>query len=286
MLKAICALADRAPLQSLAEEPVLHVTHEQVAEELQGEDASLDARALSGAGATLIESSGLTSGSSYGEGFQTWSAHIALTRLIAYRGVDSVDAFLNVRRAAQEQWQRALAAMPPSVLTPILRRGGLRLGYQAEANAVTIQSSQEATDPNLIFVVMPFGESWTDLVYGWIRAVVLEMRKSRPGLDVQKSGERRSDGPWITAIQRSIRRAGTVVCDLTGNNANCLYELGFAHGCNRDTIIVTHSEIASVPSDIKAVELAWLYSLENEAAFRAMLRERLLEALGEPLAPE
>jgi len=284
VLQAIRVLADQHPIESLAEEPVLQVTHEQVAEELELKGAPLDAQALCGAGAILLEASGLTNSGGYGEAFQTWNASIALTRLVAYRNVDSVDAFFAVRRAAQERRQQELAAMPPSVLTSALRRGGLRLGYQAETNAVTIQSSQADTDSNFIFVVMPLGEPWTEQVYGWIRAVVLEMRKSRPGLDVQRSGDRRSDGPWITAIQRSIRRAGIVVCDLTNNNPNCLYELGFAHGCNRSTVILTHSEIDSVPSDVKAVELAWQYSLENEAEFRAKLRERLLEVLGEPLA--
>jgi len=286
VLHAIRVLADQHPPESLAEEPVLQVTHEQVAEELELEGAPLDEQALSGAGAILIESSGLTNGGGYGEAFQTWNASIALNRLVAYRDVDSVEAFLAVRKAAQERRQQALAAMPPSVLSSALRRGGLRLGYQAEANAVTIQSSQEDTDPNFIFVVMPFEESWTDQVYGWIRSVVLEMRNSRPGLDVQRSGERRSDGPWITAIQRSIRRAGIVVCDLTDNNANCLYELGFAHGCNRSTVVLTQLEPETLPSDVKAVESVWEYSLENEPGFRTVLRARLLEALGEPLAPE
>ncbi len=284
-LQAIRVLADRHPSVSLAEEPVLQVTHEQVAEVLEREGAPIDAQALSVAGAILIESSGLTNGGSFGEAFQTWSASIALGRLVAYRNVDSVEAFLAVRKAAQDRRQQALALMPPTMLASALRRGGLRLGYQPEADVVTIQSSQEDTDPNFIFVVMPFGEPWTDQVYGWIRSVVLEMRNARPGLDVQRSGDRRSDGPWITAIQRSIRRAGIVVCDLTGNNPNCLYELGYAHGCNRSTIILTHSEIDSVPSDVKAVELVWQYSLENEAEFRSKLRERLLEVLGEPLAP-
>lgn len=284
-LQAIRVLADQHPSVSLAEEPVLQVTHEQVAEVLERDGAPIDTQALSVAGAILMESSGLTNGGSFGEAFQTWSASIALGKLVAYRNVDSVEAFLAVRKAAQERRQQALAAMPNPVITSRLRFGGLRLGYQAETNAVTIQPSQTDTDPNFIFVVMPLGEPWTDQVYGWIRSVVLEMRKSRPGLDVQRSGDRRSEGPWITAIQRSIRRAGVVVCDLTGNNPNCLYELGLAHGCNRSTLILTQSEIDSMPSDVKAVELAWQYSLENEAGFRAKLRELLLEVLGEPLAP-
>ena len=285
-LQAIRVLADQNPPGSLGEEPVLQVTHEQVAEELQKEGAALDAQALSSVGAILLESSGLTNGGGYGAAFQTWSASIALTRLAAYQDLDSVDDFLAFRKAARERREQALAAMPRPVVTSGLHLGGLRFGYQPEADVVTIQSSQEDTDPNFIFVVMPFGESWDDQVYGWIRSVVLEMRASRPGLDVQRSGERRSDGPWITAIHRSIRRAGIVVCDLTDNNPNCLYELGFAHGCNRSTVILTHSEIDSVPSDAKAVEHLWRYSLENEPEFRTQLRERLLEALGEPLASE
>lgn len=285
-LQAIRVLVDQHPPWSLGEEPVLQVTYEQVAEELELEGAGVDAHALAGAGAILLESSGLTNGGGHGEAFQTWTVNIALARLVAYRNVDSVDAFLAVRKASREKREQLLATMPPPVITSGLRLGGLRFGYQPEADVVTIQSTPGEIDPNFIFVVMPFGESWTDQVYGWIKAVVLEMRSSRPGLDVQESGERRSDGPWITAIHRSIRRAGLVVCDLTDNNPNCLYELGFAHGCNRSTVILTHSEIDSVPSDAKAVEHLWRYSLENESEFRTQLRERILEALGEPLASE
>ncbi len=286
VLHALCTLADQHSLESLADEPIHPVTDEQVAEELQKEGTPLDRDALCVAGAILLESSGIADGGSYGEAFQTWTARVNLARLIPFREIDSVHALLNVRRSEAEKRGHALAAMSTPVITSRLQLGGLQFRYQPEAEVVTIQSSQGHVDPNFIFVVMPFGEPWTDQVYGWIRSVVLDMRNSRPGLNVKRSGEQRSDGPWITAIHRFIRRAAIVVCDLTGNNPNCLYELGFAHGCNRSTIILTQSDISIVPSDIKAVELAWRYNLENEPAFRTMIRERLVEALGDSLTPE
>lgn len=283
-LNAIGGLAEGQAPTSLAEDPVLTVSREAVAAELQTRGVVIDDDGLATIGA-LINQSGLTQGGGYGPAFQTWQFTFDLPRFSKYSRVDSVAALLDVREEERVRQEKARAEMTRAVVPSSVRLGGFRLGYQAETSAVTIQSNQADVDPHFIFVVMPFGEPWSEQVYGWIRSVVLEMRKQWPDLTVSRSGEAKSDGPWISAIQRSIRRAGVVVCDLTANCANCIYELGLAHGSSRDTIILTQTDAEHAPSDIRAAEIMWPYDLENEPAFRTLLKERLLESLG-GLAPD
>ena len=45
-------------------------------------------------------------------------------------------------------------------------------------------------------------------------------------------------------------RADLIVADLTGQNANVFYEMGFAHALNKDTILLTQT-IGDVPFDLR-----------------------------------
>jgi len=283
-LNAIGSLSESQAPTSLADDPVFTVTSDAVEAELHSRGVVIEEKEIATIGA-LINQSGLTRGGSFGPGFQTWQFTFDLPSFTKYSTVESVSALLDVREEERVRQERGRAEMTRAVVPSSLRLGGFRLGYQAETSAVTIQSNQADVDPHFIFVVMPFGEPWSDQVYGWIRSVVLELRKQWPALTVSRSGEAKSDGPWISAIQRSIRRAGVVICDLTANCANCIYELGLAHGSSRDTIILTQTDAEHAPSDIRAAEIMWPYDLENEPAFRTLLKERLLESLG-GLAPD
>src|SRR5215212_2363683 len=59
----------------------------------------------------------------------------------------------------------------------------------------------------------------------------------------------------------SIRRARLVVAELTGRNANVLYELGLAHALGKPAVIITNT-IDDVPFDLKDVRCR-VYDKDN-----------------------
>jgi predicted nucleotide-binding protein len=61
----------------------------------------------------------------------------------------------------------------------------------------------------------------------------------------------RPGSPLIASMIEAIAAADLVVADLSKQNANVYYELGFAHGLRKPTILVTSSESADIPSDLE-----------------------------------
>jgi hypothetical protein len=56
---------------------------------------------------------------------------------------------------------------------------------------------------------------------------------------------------WASAISDAIHRADLVVVDLSTENPNIMYELGFAHALRKPTIIVaSRDSISKIPSDL------------------------------------
>jgi ABC-type branched-subunit amino acid transport system substrate-binding protein len=62
----------------------------------------------------------------------------------------------------------------------------------------------------------------------------------------------RPGSPVTVSMTEAIATANLVVADLSRPNANVYYELGFAHGLRKPTILVTSSEgAANVASDLQ-----------------------------------
>ena len=56
---------------------------------------------------------------------------------------------------------------------------------------------------------------------------------------------------WASAISDAIYRADLVVVDLSTENANIMYELGFAHALRKPTIILaSRASNSKIPSDL------------------------------------
>lgn len=85
-------------------------------------------------------------------------------------------------------------------------------------------------------VLMRFeGDSWQDKTYSAIASVLREA-----GLDPIRSDEIRSSGPVVEEVCRLIRTAELVVVDSSGDSHSVSYEIGYAHGANRDFETLVH----------------------------------------------
>jgi hypothetical protein len=99
-------------------------------------------------------------------------------------------------------------------------------------------------DRRICFVLMPFRDEFRG-PYESIKSAVTEA-----GLKCVRADEIFEPRSIIQIIYEMIERAEVIVADLTNRNPNVFYELGYAHACGKNTILVTQ-RAEDVPFDIK-----------------------------------
>lgn len=82
-----------------------------------------------------------------------------------------------------------------------------------------------------VFVLMPFKSEFDD-VYMVIKDACADESLSHQ-IRCLRSDEIAKPGRITDQIIDSIRNADAIIADLTGNNPNVMYELGYAHALSR-----------------------------------------------------
>ena len=87
-------------------------------------------------------------------------------------------------------------------------------------------------DKKKVFVIMPFQEEFFE---------VYEMLKMKfsDRFEFSNAGDEANQQNILKDIIQPIFEADVVIADLTGLNANVMYELGLAHSFNKKTIVIT-----------------------------------------------
>ena len=122
-----------------------------------------------------------------------------------------------------------------------------------------------------VFVVMPFGQPWSDRVFNDL---------FKPAIEAAKFIVSRGDtvvrvGDLGTNVWRSITQAGIVVSDVTVPNPNVYYELGLADALGKPTFLFKQAG-ASLPADVSGVHY-YEYALDNLLAARETLTRALVD---------
>ena len=108
----------------------------------------------------------------------------------------------------------------------------------------------DTQDAKRVFVLMPFSADFDD-VYMVIRDACTDQE-----LDVSVACERADDiekpGRITDQIIEAIRRADAIVADITGANANVMYELGYADALGIPTLILNQS-VKDSPFDVASM---------------------------------
>jgi tetratricopeptide (TPR) repeat protein len=101
-----------------------------------------------------------------------------------------------------------------------------------------------------IFVLMPFRDEFDD-VYLVVRdAVAASSRDLRVDIECSRADEISRPGRISEQILESIKSADLIIADLTGNNPNVMYELGYAHALGRPAVIL-NQDVHQAPFDVK-----------------------------------
>ena len=109
----------------------------------------------------------------------------------------------------------------------------------AQMNVVPINPifgpASYAVDPRLTFVLMPFTDQLTQIYTTFVKPVV---ESSDFNLVCRRADDIKSNRAVIQDIWKSLCEARFVIADLTGFNANVLYELGIAHTLGKEIILI------------------------------------------------
>ncbi len=94
------------------------------------------------------------------------------------------------------------------------------------------------------FVVMQFSSPFNDVYAEVIKQVCDDL-----AVEVHRVDETFGPGVIIADISRSILESTFVIADITPLNANVSYELGYAHGRGKPTILIAERE-TRLPFDV------------------------------------
>lgn len=99
-------------------------------------------------------------------------------------------------------------------------------------------------DKSKVFMIMPFKDEFFE-VYEMLKL------KFSDRFEFSNAGDEANLQNILKDIIQPIYESDVIIADLTGLNANVMYELGLAHSFNKKTIIITKDDLSSLPFDLK-----------------------------------
>lgn len=153
-------------------------------------------------------------------------------------------------------------------------RGPLSLLLQSYGR-VSARSVRVRTQEPICFVVMQFTDEYNALFTEVIRPTCEAFQYK-----VVRADEFYTSGLIIDDITRSIRECAVVIADVTPNNPNVFYEVGFAHGIGKPTILLSDRKRDKLPFDVSGFRTLFY---DNTIGGKTVVEDRLrkhLEAIG------
>jgi hypothetical protein len=98
---------------------------------------------------------------------------------------------------------------------------------------------------NHCFYACPFCEPFTSIYSDHCRPAA-----ENAGFTIERADEIFGTEPIIEDIWQGINAAEVVIADVTGRNANVMYEIGIAHTVGRPVVMLTQT-VDDVPFDLK-----------------------------------
>ncbi len=95
------------------------------------------------------------------------------------------------------------------------------------------------------FVLMPFSEEFDDIYQLGIKSTCNEMK-----INCERVDEQIFNHSILQQIYNQIENADILIADLTNQNPNVFYEVGYAHGLKKKVILLTKN-IQDIPFDLK-----------------------------------
>lgn len=155
--------------------------------------------------------------------------------------------------------------------TQDFRKGQLKF-FVSSSDEVTISDfSVEIVKPKA-FIVMQFSEEFNKLYNEVIKPICQEF-----GLECERADEFYTSTPIIADIVNSLIECSIIIAEITPDNPNVYYELGYAHAINKQTILLCdRNKRSKLPFDISSFRtLFYEDSISGKTAIEVNLRKYL-----------
>lgn len=145
--------------------------------------------------------------------------------------------------------------------------------FFAGKDEITISNIEiNSIDPKA-FIVMQFSSDFDDIYSEIIRPVCEENH-----IECVRGDEMYTNTLIIDDIIKSIKESYLVIADITPNNANVFYEIGFAHGINKPVILLCDKKKEKLPFDVNGMRVI---HYDNSIAGKKIVEEKLNKHLRE-----
>ncbi|MCK7110283.1 hypothetical protein L8P34_01755 [Enterobacter kobei] len=139
------------------------------------------------------------------------------------------------------------------------------------SSAVEINNIEVYDKKPKVFVVMQFDSKFNDLYTEVIKPVCNEY-----GLDVTRADESTNNGSIIRDILAELVESTLIIADITPDNANVYYEVGYAHAIKKDTILLCDEQRVRLPFDLADFRTIFY---KDSIAGHSQIKERLRKHL-------
>lgn len=136
---------------------------------------------------------------------------------------------------------------------------------------VTIKKFEVTSRREKAFVVMQFTEEFNKLY-----EEVIKPQCEHYGLQVTRADETISTGMIIEDIIKSITESAVVIADITPDNPNVFYEVGYAHALEKFTILLCDKKRTRLPFDLSPFRTLFY---ENSISGKREIEESLSKFL-------
>lgn len=151
-----------------------------------------------------------------------------------------------------------------------IQKGPINLLLQGLKPVIVRNIRIEQKSP-ICFIVMQFTDEYNALYHDVIRPTCESF-----GYMVVRADDFYTSGLIIDDITKSIQEATIVIADVTPNNPNVFYEVGYAHGINKPTILLSDRKRDKLPFDISGFRTLFY---DNTIGGKSAVEERLKKHL-------
>lgn len=151
-----------------------------------------------------------------------------------------------------------------------LIKAPIGLLLQGEGRVKVRNLKVEKKDP-VCFVVMQFTDE-----YNTLYSEVIKPTCEAYGYSVVRADEYYNSGLIIDDITKSIRESALIIADITPDNPNVFYEVGFAHGIGKPTILLSDRKREKLPFDLSGFRTLFY---DNSIGGKSIVEERLRKHL-------
>ncbi|MCD8073366.1 MAG: nucleoside 2-deoxyribosyltransferase [Alistipes sp.] len=119
--------------------------------------------------------------------------------------------------------------------------------YMNGDDEITIKDFEVSLDPSKVFVIMQFTEEYNQLYSEVVKPVCEQY-----GLKCERGDDYCTTTMIIQDIADSINEASVVIAEITPDNPNVFYEVGYAHASKKPTILLCDKKRPKLPFDISS----------------------------------